>query len=77
MTDAEQGPWNDRPRSAAALLLLTVVAGGLDATAFLFMGGTFVSCQTGTVLLLATTVRRRSAAADRGRSFHGPCSASV
>lgn len=40
----------------AALLLLTVVAGGLDAISFLFLAGTFVSNQTGNVLLLGMSI---------------------
>jgi uncharacterized membrane protein YoaK (UPF0700 family) len=46
-------PWDPDPLGAGALLILTAVAGGLDAIAFLALGGTFVSNQTGTVLLLA------------------------
>jgi uncharacterized membrane protein YoaK (UPF0700 family) len=34
-------------------VILTALAGGLDAAAFLNMGGTFVSAQTGTILLLS------------------------
>lgn len=46
-------PWRNEPAAAVSLLLLIAVAGGLDVTTFLFLGGTFVSNQTGTVLLLA------------------------
>lgn len=49
----ESDPWQGDPIGVATLLILTAVAGGLDAMAFLFMGGAFVSAQTGTVLLLA------------------------
>lgn len=47
------GPWYRRYEAASALVLLTAVAGGLDVIAFLFLGGAFVSNQTGTVLLLS------------------------
>jgi len=50
------GPWHRDPKAAIALLFLTAAAGGLDATAFLHIGGTFVSNQTGTVVLLAISV---------------------
>jgi uncharacterized membrane protein YoaK (UPF0700 family) len=47
------GPWYRRYEAASALVLLTAVAGALDVIAFLFLGGAFVSNQTGTILLLA------------------------
>jgi uncharacterized membrane protein YoaK (UPF0700 family) len=40
----------------AVLLLLTAVAGALDAITFLHLGGTFVSNQTGTIVLLTMAV---------------------
>ncbi|HZM54775.1 MAG TPA: YoaK family protein [Acidimicrobiales bacterium] len=55
------GPWDRDPKAAMALLLLTAAAGGLDATAFLHIGGTFVSNQTGTIVLLAISVTDASA----------------
>lgn len=45
-------PWKPDPLGAGVLLVLTVIAGGLDAVAFIALGGTFVGNQTGTVLLL-------------------------
>lgn len=50
--DTILGPWRGARSTAIGLLLLIAVAGGLDVTTFLFVGGTFVSNQTGTVLLL-------------------------
>lgn len=49
-------PWHGNRVGVLILLLLTFVAAGADATTFLFIGGTFVSNQTGTVLLLAMDV---------------------
>jgi hypothetical protein len=40
----------------ATLLLLTAVAGGLDAITFLFVGGVFVCNQTGNRIFLATSL---------------------
>jgi uncharacterized membrane protein YoaK (UPF0700 family) len=48
-----RSPWEADPLGAVVLLILTAIAGGLDAIAFLSLGGTFVSNQTGTVLILA------------------------
>jgi uncharacterized membrane protein YoaK (UPF0700 family) len=49
----DRSPWEADPLGALVLLVLTAIAGGLDAIAFLALGGTFVSNQTGTVLILA------------------------
>ena len=48
----ERLPWRPDPLGAAVLLVLTAIAGSLDAVAFVSLGGTFVGNQTGTVLLL-------------------------
>jgi len=48
----EAGPWRRDPPAATALVLLTIAAGAADALTFLHFGGSFVSNQTGTVLLL-------------------------
>jgi hypothetical protein len=50
------GPWHRHRRGAITLLLLVAVAGGLDATAFLGVGGVFVANQTGNLTLLAMAV---------------------
>ncbi len=47
------GPWRDKARAVAALIVLTAVAGGLDGIAFLFFGRVFVSNQTGNILFMA------------------------
>ncbi len=53
-------PWTGDPPDTLALVVLMVVAGGLDATAFLHFGGAFLSNQTGNVLLLGISVTRDS-----------------
>lgn len=59
MTDAAPpDPWAGASPSAVTLVLLTAVAGGVDAIAFLHLGGSFVSNQTGNVLLLGISVTR-------------------
>jgi uncharacterized membrane protein YoaK (UPF0700 family) len=52
----DDSPWQADRMGATVLLILTAVAGGLDAIAFLALGGTFVSNQTGTVLILGMAV---------------------
>ena len=49
-------PWRGHRRTVEMLLLLSAVAGGLDAIAFLHIGGVFVCNQTGNVLLVAMSV---------------------
>jgi uncharacterized membrane protein YoaK (UPF0700 family) len=54
MTIHDRGdPWRANRWGTRLLLLLAVVAGGMDAVTFLSVGHTFVSNQTGNVLLLA------------------------
>ncbi|WCO68806.1 YoaK family protein [Iamia majanohamensis] len=57
---AADDPWSGDPPDTLALVVLMVVAGGLDATAFLHLGGAFLSNQTGNVLLLGISVTRDS-----------------
>lgn len=60
---SEQGradPWSRERASASALVLLMAIAGGLDAIAFLQLGGSFVGNQTGNVLLLGISLTRDS-----------------
>ena len=52
----DRGPWFGRRLPVVALLLLTAVAGGLDAITFLFVGGVFVCNQTGNLLFHARTI---------------------
>jgi uncharacterized membrane protein YoaK (UPF0700 family) len=49
-------PWRGRRRPVAVLLLLTAVAGGLDAITFLEVDGVFVANQTGNLIFLAMGV---------------------
>jgi uncharacterized membrane protein YoaK (UPF0700 family) len=45
--------WRRDPTVVLTLLVLTAVAGGVDAVAYLHLGGVFISNQTGNLLLLA------------------------
>ena len=56
------GPWRENPWGAGLLLLLSAVAGGVDAITFLFVGNTFVSNQTGNIMLLAMNAAGAQAA---------------
>ena len=49
----ERGAWQRDPPAVACLILLTVVAGAVDAIAYLHLGGVFISNQTGNLLLVA------------------------
>jgi uncharacterized membrane protein YoaK (UPF0700 family) len=49
----ERGTWQRDPPAVAALIILTIVAGAVDAIAFLHLGGVFISNQTGNLLLVA------------------------
>jgi uncharacterized membrane protein YoaK (UPF0700 family) len=48
-----EASWRRDPAEVLALLVLTAVAGGIDAVAYLHLGGVFISNQTGNLLLLA------------------------
>lgn len=61
VSDQERAdPWSRERASASALVVLMAVAGGLDAIAFLDLGGCFVGNQTGNVLLLGISLTRDS-----------------
>ena len=60
MTDGSRGaggqPWHRMRPGVAVLLLLTAVAGSLDAVAFVDLVGVFVCNQTGNALLLGISI---------------------